>query len=173
MSNRASPPPGNLSPSPEHPKRPREDKAARRARLIKQLKELPTEDRQKLAKVNRLVLYCMATTIAAMVTLSLPLPWPAIGMVLAITTVVLALTGLVKASKVPLAQSSMLFFGMGLAMSAIFALYSLGLIMTWTQQWEYQQCLSQAQTVTGQDQCTAQFKDATKSQFGDMLRGGR
>lgn len=164
------PPPGNGRP-PE-PKRPREDRASRRARLIQEIRDLPKEQRDKLRRVNRLVLYCMSATLGAVLTLSMPLPWPALGIAFVVFTVVVAIRGLVMALKTPLAQGSIVFFAMGLAMSALFTFYSVGLVMTWQQHWDYQRCLSQAQTVQGQDQCTAQFKDATESILTNLLRTG-
>ena len=164
--------PGQNS-GPGGPKQPREGRAARRARLIKELQQLPKEQRDKLRRVNRLVLYSMGGTVGAMLTLSMPIPWPAVGMALVVLTMIVAIRGLGAASKAPLAQGSVVYFIMALVMSALFSLYSVGLALTWSQQWDYQQCLNRAQTVAAQDQCTAQFKDATETIFSNLLRPNR
>ena len=171
MPNPFQPPPGS-GPQPR-PKRPREDRSSRRARLVKEIQALPKDQRDKLKRVNRFVLYCMGLSLGAMVTMSMPLPWPVLGAALVVATVVVAIRGLIMAIKTPLAQGSMVFFGMGLAISVLFVFYSFGLAVTWQQQWNYQQCLRQTQTVQGQDQCMTQFKDATQSTLNGLLRGGR
>jgi len=141
--------------------------------LIKEIAALPQEQRDKLKRINRLVLYCMGSSLGAMLAMSMLLPWAALGMALVVVTVVIAIRGLVMAIRVPLAQGSIVFFAMGLAMSALFALYSIGIILTWQQQWDYQRCLQQTQTVQGQDQCATQFKDSTQSVLTNLLRTGR
>ena len=155
------------------PKRPREDRTSRRARLIKEMEALPIEQRDKLKRINRLVMYCMGSSLGAMLAISMPLPWAVLGMAMVVVTVVIAIRGLVMAVKVPLAQGSIVFFAMGLAMSALFALYSFAIVLTWQQQLDYQRCLQQTQTVQGQDQCTTQFKDSTQSVLSNLLRTGR
>ena len=166
------PPPPQPGPGPHEPKQPREGRAERRARLQKEIKNLPKEQRNQLGRINRLVLFAMGSTIGALVTISMPLPWPAVGIGLVILTMVLAIRGLSAAIRTPFAQGTIAFFVTAIAISGLFSLYSAVLVMTWPQQWTYQQCLSRAQTVAAQDQCTAQFGDATQNLMINLFRSG-
>jgi hypothetical protein len=137
------------------PKREPEDRDARRARMTKALESLTKEQRENLVKVNRSVLYFGASALGAMIGISLPLPWPIVGIALLILAVVIAIRGIVRAQKTPMAGTVILYLALGLGMCAMFGLYAVGIAATWPEQWEYQQCVSEAQTVQGQESCAS------------------
>jgi hypothetical protein len=140
--------------------------------MIKELEALGPEDRERLVRVNRQVLFFGACALGAMFSMSLPLPWPALGVVLLVLAVVLAIRGLVTANGLPLASGASLYLGLGLGMCAMFALYAVGLAATWGEQWDYQQCVTQSQTVQGRDACTSQYKQDTQNMFSDLFQRG-
>jgi len=124
-------------------------------------------------RVNRLVFYCMGALAGAALAMSMSLPWPVLGIGLLVVTAILAIRGLVKATRTPLAQGTILFFSMSLAMTILFALVGAGVIATWPERWAYEQCQSQAQTVSDRDACTEQLNNDTQSRITDLLRPGR
>jgi hypothetical protein len=138
------------------------------------MEALTPDQRQQLTRVNRLVLGFGLGALVAMIGLTLPLPWPVLGLVALAGSAALAIKGIALAHRTPLARGVVVYLSMGLALLAMFTLYSIPLLLTWGERWEYQQCLGQTQTIEGQDACTDQYEKATKSNWAnliDQLRG--
>ncbi|MDR1187692.1 MAG: YIP1 family protein [Bifidobacteriaceae bacterium] len=147
-----------------------QDRAAKRAQLERDLKALTPEQKQQLTRVNRFVLGFGAGALAAMIGLTLPLPWPALGLVALVVSVIVGARGIVLAHRLPLTRGAVIYLSMGLGLLAMFAVYSVPLVLTWGDQWEYQQCLEQTQTIEGQDACLTEFEKATKADWKNILR---
>jgi hypothetical protein len=162
--NQPPPPPGGGA-TPPNPF----SRAARRERMEQELRALTGPQREALMKVNRMVVYFGLLALGAMITLSLSLPWPAVGMALLVAATVVGIVAIRKASSVPLARGAVLYLALGLGLVGMFAIYAFGLILTWGPQWEYQRCLNDAQTVQGQDACAAEFKNSTQNLWTGLL----
>ncbi|MDR2114170.1 MAG: hypothetical protein LBO75_02705 [Bifidobacteriaceae bacterium] len=151
--------------------RAQKDREQKRAELEKELKALTAEQRAELARVNRHVLGFGAAAMAAMVALILPLPWPALGIAALIGAVIVALRGIVLARRIPLARGAIMYLSLGLSLLGVFMLYSVPLLFTWEDQWNYQQCVEQTQTIQGQDTCLDTLEKATKNNWQRLLQG--
>ncbi|MDR0593804.1 MAG: hypothetical protein LBG60_11220 [Bifidobacteriaceae bacterium] len=165
------PPTGPQGPhGPQGPRRPDSDRAARRAQIERELKAMTPEQKRDLVRVNRFVFGFGAGALVTMIGLTLPLPWPVLGLAALVVSLILAIRGIALARRVPLARGVIVYLAMGLGLLGMFAVYSIPLIITWGDQWEYQQCLGQTQTIEGQDACRAQLEQATKSDWASLLR---
>jgi hypothetical protein len=170
VSNPYAPPePGKKPTKVPAPKPTPEDRAKRRATMAKALADLTPEQRANLASVNRSILYFGVTALGAMIGISLPLPWPAVGVALLVLAIVIAIRGIAKAQKTPMAGTAILYLALGLGMCAMFAIYAVSIAATWPQQWDYQQCVAQSQTVQGQDACRATLQETTKDRWSTTL----
>jgi hypothetical protein len=148
----------------------RAERAAKRAELERELKALTPEQRQSLARVNRFVFGFGLCALVMMVTLTMRLPWPAIGLAALVAAIVVGIRGIILARTVPLAKGVVVYLSLGLALVGLFAVYSVPLIVTWSDQWRYQQCLNQTQTIQGQDSCRDEFEEATEVGWSNFLR---
>lgn len=155
-------------------KRVEKDRAAKREKLQQELKALKQEQKQDLVRVNRFVLGFGGLALVAMIALSLPLPWPAAGFLALVAAAVLAIRGIRLARRTPLAGGAVMYLALGLGLLGMFTLYSIPLITTWEEQWDYQQCVAQTQTIEGRDACFAAYEKATEADWRQLLqRGGR
>ncbi|MDR1633454.1 MAG: hypothetical protein LBS27_00690 [Bifidobacteriaceae bacterium] len=174
MPNRDAPPaedrPSTAPESPDGNEPPENDRAAKRAQFERDMKALTPEHKQNLMRVNRYVFGFGAGALVSMIGLTLPLPWPAVGLAAIVASLVLAIRGIILAKRTPLAKGVVVYLAMGVALLGMFAIYSVPLIITWGDQWEYQQCVGQTQTIEGQDACQAQLEQATKSDWAKILR---
>jgi ABC-type transport system involved in cytochrome c biogenesis permease subunit len=123
-------------------------------------------------RVNRSVLGFGLAALAAMAAMSLPLPWPALGLAAIVVALVIAIRGIALARRTPLSSGAVMYMGLGLGLLAMFTLYSIPLIATWQDQWAYQECLQMTQTIQGQDSCRATFEKATEIDWRKLLQGG-
>ncbi|MDR3107391.1 MAG: hypothetical protein LBU05_04235 [Bifidobacteriaceae bacterium] len=121
-------------------------------------------------RVNRYVFGFGIAALTAMIGLTTTVPWPILGLAALIGSAVIGIRGIMIARRVPLARGAIIYLGMGLGLLAMFALYSIPLVITWGDQWEYQQCLRQTQTIEGEDACRTQFEEATKADWTRILR---
>ncbi|MDR2378906.1 MAG: hypothetical protein LBD70_05740 [Bifidobacteriaceae bacterium] len=134
------------------------------------MRALTPEQKKSLMRVNRHVFGFGAAALATMIGLTLPLPWPALGLAAMALALVLAIKGIVLARRTPMGKGVIVYLAMGIGLLATFALYSIPLLVTWADQWEYQQCRSQALTIEGEDACLARFEEAAKSDWATILR---
>jgi hypothetical protein len=155
---------------PDRKQRPENDRAAKRAQFERDLKALTPEQKADLMRVNRYVFAFGAGALVSMIGLTLPLPWPAVGLAAMALSLFVAIRGIILAKRTPLARGVVVYLAMGLGLLGMFAVYSIPLIITWGDQWEYQQCVSQTQTIEGQDACLTQLEQATKSDWARILR---
>jgi hypothetical protein len=146
------------------------DRAAKRAQLERDLKALTPEQKKQVVRVNRYVFGFGIGALAAMIGLNLPVPWPVLGLAALVVSAVVAVKGLILAHRTPLARGAVVYLAMGLGLLSLFALYSIPLIITWSDQLDYRDCLSQTQTIEGQDACRDQFQEATKADWTRILR---
>jgi hypothetical protein len=149
------------------------DRAAKREKLQQELKALKQDQKRDLLRVNRIVLGFGGLALVAMITLSLPLPWPAAGLLALIVAAVLAIRGIRLARRTPLAGGAVMYLALGLGLLGMFSLYSIPLVTTWGEQWEYQQCVAQTQTIEGRDDCFAAYEKATEADWRQILQRGR
>lgn len=145
------------------------DRRARRERLEQELRNLTPEQRDSLVKLNRMVLYFGGLMLLAMLGLFMPLPWPALGMVALAAAVVMGVVGIVRAQKVPMGRGAVMYLALGLGLAATLAFYAMGLLVTWGPQWDYQQCLSDAQTVQGRDACVSTLQNQTANLWNRLI----
>jgi hypothetical protein len=141
------------------------DRSARREDLQRQLKELKPGEKRDLVRVNRLMLGFGVVALLAMISLSLPLPWPVAGLAGLVAGAVLAIRGIRLARRTPLAGGAVLYLALGLGLLGMFSLYSIPLVATWGEQWDYQQCLGQTQTIAGRDACYDSYREATEADW--------
>ncbi|MDR2252417.1 MAG: hypothetical protein LBD97_00905 [Bifidobacteriaceae bacterium] len=147
-------------------------RAARREETQRALKALSPEKKRELVRVNGFMLGFGALALLAMITLTLGLPWPAVGLVAMVIAVVTAIRGIRLARRTPLARGAVTYLALGLVLLAMFAFYCIPLATTWQEQWEYQRCMSQTQTIEGEDACRAAFEKATESDWRRIFQGG-
>jgi hypothetical protein len=145
-------------------------RADRRAEIERDLKSLTPEQKKELARLNRFVFSFGVGALVAMVGLSLPVPWPAIGLAALVFSAVLAIRGIKLARRTPLARGVIVYLSMGLGLLAMFSVYATPVVITWGEQLRYQQCLRQTQTIEGADACRDKLEQATKSDWTRILR---
>jgi hypothetical protein len=146
------------------------DRQAKREELQRAVKALSPAKKRDLVSVNRFVMGFGLLALVAMISLTMPLPWPAVGLVALIIAVVTAIRGIRLARRTPMGNGAVMYLSLGLALLGMFTLYSIPLATTWEEQWEYQQCLEQTQTIEGQDTCLAAYEKATKDDWGRLFR---
>jgi hypothetical protein len=146
------------------------DRAARREELQRELKALKPSQKRDLIRVNRFVLGFGAVALLAMITLTMPLPWPAAGLAALVAAAALGIRGIRLARRTPLARGAVMYLALGLGLLGMFTLYSIPLVTTWEEQWDYQQCLGQTQTIEGRDACYEDYQKATEADWRQILQ---
>jgi hypothetical protein len=149
------------------------DRQAKHEELERQVKALSPANKKDLARVNRFVTGFFLVTLVAMIALALPLPWPAVGLAAVIAGAAVAVRGIMLARKTPLGSGAVMYLSLGLALLGMFTLYSIPQVATWEDQWAYQECLEQTQTIEGQDACLAAYEEATKADWTRLIQPAR
>jgi hypothetical protein len=137
--------------------------------LARLLEAATTEQKERLKKVNRHVIWFGFLSLVTMICLILPLPWPAVAFVALPVALVVAIRGIVLARRDQLTKGATVYLAFGLALLGVFGLYTIPLLITWGPQWDYQQCLQQAVTIEGRDACLTAFEQATKPDWTRLL----
>jgi hypothetical protein len=148
------------------------DRAAKREEFERTLKSLTADQKRELGRVNRFVLGFGGLALVTMIALTMPLPWPAVGLVAMLTALIVAIRGIRAARRTPLAGGAVTYLTLGLVLLGMFAFYCIPLVTTWEEQWDYQRCLEQTQTIEGADACRAAFEKATESDWRRLLQSG-
>jgi hypothetical protein len=133
---------------------------------------LTEEQKDQVKQVNRFVLGFGATALTAMLGLTLQFPWSVVGVAATVVAVPVAVKGILLARRADLTKAAVTYLGIGLGLIALFALYSVPLIVTWPDQWRYSQCIDMTQTITGQDACLKEFENATETGWKKLLNLG-
>ncbi|MDR2380781.1 MAG: hypothetical protein LBE08_06360 [Bifidobacteriaceae bacterium] len=163
---------GERRPKSEVRQRLEKERQAKRDELERALKALSVDDKRRLARVRRFMTGFGFLALAAMIALSLPLPWPAAGIVAMVAGVIAAIRGIVLARHTPFAGGAVTYLALGLVLLGIFAVYCIPLVASWEEQWAYQQCLRQTQTIEGEDACRASFEQATEADWRRLFQRG-
>jgi hypothetical protein len=149
------------------------DREAKREDLERQVKALSPAKKRDLVRVNRFVVGFGLLALVAMIALTMPLPWPGPGLAALIVAVAVAVRGIRLARRTPLGNGAVMYLSLGLALLGMFTVYSIPMVTTWEEQWDYQQCLSQTQTIEGQDACRAAYEKATADDWSRVLQPSR
>jgi hypothetical protein len=115
---------------------------------------------EEVRTAGRRALAATGLTFGALITSAMPLPWQALSGAFALAAVVAGVRALRTARATGLRRSLMPVVTISLALGAFYLVSSIGVVMTWSIQQEHQDCLARALTVSAQDACEADFRQA-------------
>jgi hypothetical protein len=137
------------------------------------LKALSPEEREQLRQVSRRGMWFTAELFGALIAVTMPLPWPVLSLGLLILAIVTAARTLPLAKANPLARGNAPFLVLGIVVASVFTVYALASVVTWPARWDYEQCLSRAQTIAGREACVAEYSDSTRALLDRLISGQR
>lgn len=109
--------------------------------------------------ISRRVFAAAGCALGALVTTALPLPWPALGVLLSIGALVLGVRAWLAVRGTNLTRSFMPVVAMSLVVGLLYLASSISVVITWPLQQERQDCLRQALTVSAHDACETDFRE--------------
>ena len=126
----------------------------------------PAADSPVVRATARRVVHFFALLLAALATMSLPLPWQVGSLVFVLAAMVVGARAFALAWRGGIRGGLLLALGTGVAMAGVLALLMTTLLAVWPEQMARQQCLARAVTIAATQDCENEFQRALDERLG-------
>ncbi|MCL2788787.1 MAG: hypothetical protein FWD59_09930 [Micrococcales bacterium] len=157
--------PSNVTSEPgDKPDRPK--KLAMRPELFAKLTD---SQRREFAAVTRTIFTVGLLVIGAFFALSGSLPWPAVGLGMAVFAVVSAIRGIRRARRLPFTSGAVTSLTAAVVLASLLALWGGMGVPQWPARWHYQQCTAKALTVQATNACWDEYTQESRSILNRLI----
>ncbi len=121
---------------------------------------------------SRRIRHFAVLSLAALVTLQLPLPWGLVTLLFATLAVVIGVRALVAARKAGMRSLVTVAVSAGVGFTALLVVSLLTVVALWPLQLELQECQRGALTISAKHACQADFEQGVQDRLQEMLNDG-
>lgn len=118
----------------------------------------PQADPAAARAAARAVTRFAAFTLAAMLSLQLPVPWQAAGIAFSVGGLVTGVTAIRRAVAARVGAPLVAFLGVGLAMGALLLVVQIAALAFWPAAFELQECRRDALTLRAEEECRRDYE---------------
>ncbi|MFF2268913.1 hypothetical protein ACFVTZ_11610 [Cellulosimicrobium cellulans] len=127
--------------------------------------EPPEPDPELARQATRRVLHFGLLLLAVIVVSTMPFPWQAVSLALALGAIVVGIRALVAVWRARVRGALVPALGIGVGLSAMLALQMVSTLVTWDVALAHQQCLDGAITVSAEKRCDVERTQALEEKF--------
>ncbi len=127
--------------------------------------EPPEPDPELARQATRRVLHFGMLLLAVIVVSTMPFPWQAVSLALALGAIVVGVRALVAVWRARVRGALVPALGIGVGLSAMLALQMVSTLVTWDVALAHQQCLDGAITVSAEKRCDVERTHALEEKF--------